>query len=744
MKKSLSTLMGCTLAVLVLLAAVAPAAAAAEGQRPKIGLALSGGGARGAAHVGVLEVLESLRIPIDYIAGTSMGAVVGGLYAAGMSPAEIEQAMRDIDWTDVFKDDPPRPERRFRRKQDDLLYLIKFKPGVKEEEGEVSVAPALISGQKFDLELRKYTLPVANEKDFDRLRIPYRAVATDVVTGDAVILDSGDLAQAIRASMAIPAAFAPVEIGEKLLVDGGLAMNMPISVVRDMGADIVIAVDISGPRRTRREVTDALAMLDQVASLVTWRNTEIQLESLRENDILVVPDLGHRITAANFDKLIPAIEIGRAGAKSKVDKLSRLSLPEGEYLAYRAAHAPPASGLPVIDYVRVENQSRLADELITRRITIKPGESLDTDRIEADLARIHDQNNFESVRYRIEEQDGRTGLVVSTKEKSWGTSSIQTGLELSSSADEGSFFNLGSAYTRMPVNALNGEWRTLAQLGEEPLLVTELYQPLDPEERWFVNVGGGYRSRTVRLFSPASDNDAEVEYKVGGLQFTLAGGRNLGRWGRASLIYRRQDGEADRRVGDPARPEFDFETGELELALQADTLDNPLFPRRGWYGKLYGLTSRDDLGADTEYQQVGGSILRAGTQGQDTLIAGLRLNATVDDDAPIQSRFPLGGFLNLSGYNQRQLSGQHSALARVIYLRNQGTPLVDTYLGASLEMGNVWEDSSDVGLDDTELAGSIFAGVDTVLGPLYVGFGHAEGGHDAFYLFLGTPFSDMR
>ena len=221
-------------------------------QRPKIGLALSGGGARGAAHVGVLRVLEELRIPVDYIAGTSMGSIIAGLYASGMTLDQIEHALVTMDWEHIFDDDPPREELSFRRKRDDDLYLVKAKPGIRD--GELKFPAGLIQGQKFDLALRELTLPVAAVKDFDRLTIPFRAVASDIGTGQPVVLASGDLAKAMRASMAVPGAFAPAQIDGRVLVDGGITNNLPVSVVRDMGADIVIAVDISTPLASPDEV----------------------------------------------------------------------------------------------------------------------------------------------------------------------------------------------------------------------------------------------------------------------------------------------------------------------------------------------------------------------------------------------------------------------------------------------------------------------------------------------------------
>lgn len=736
-----------TLLVLVSLwamPAVQGSPAATSGNRPRIGLALSGGGARGAAHIGVLEVIERLHIPIDYIAGTSMGAVVGGLYASGLSPEEIEDAIESIDWVDIFEDEPPRRERRYRRKQDDQLSLIKQRPGVKEQEREIDLVPALIQGQKFDLELRKLTLPVRNLTDFDRLRIPFRAVATDVVTGQAVILGSGDLAEAIRASMAIPAVFAPVEIGDKLLVDGGIAMNLPVSLVRDMGADIVIGVDISSPRRGREDITDVLEMLDQIASLVTWRNTELQLASMTERDVLIVPPLGDQVLTGDFDKLARAIEIGEQGATAIRPQLARLSLSSSAYAAYREQHRPPAHEIPRIDYVRVENNSRLSDELIKRRLDISPGDPLDTDKLEADIATIYDMDNFQRVAYRLEQKDGRTGVVIEAEEKIWGTSYIQGGLDLSSTLDGDSFFNIGATYTLLPVNRWNGEWRTLLRLGEESALFTELYQPLDPRERWYLDIGVGYLANNVFYFTGDSQKNPEAEYNIARWGLLAEAGRNLGRWGRAALTYRRFIGDADVLVGAPSVEGFDFNQGELEIALLGDTLDDLGFPTQGWNGFAYGRTSQQILGADEDFQQAGLGFLGAWTWGRNSFNLGGRYQGTLDDDAPIQNLFRTGGFLNLSGFNQNQLSGQHEGLLRLAYLRNLGTGLVPTYLGASLEWGGAWQNRSDIGLDTTRLAGSLFVGADTFLGPIYGAYGHAEGGEQALYLFLGNPWRIWR
>ena len=322
---------------------MASAEAAPAAQRPRIGLALSGGGARGAAHVGVLRVLEALKIPVDYIAGTSMGSIVGALYASGMTPDEIAQALQEVDWDEVFTDATPRDERTFRRKQDDKLNLIQHKPGLKD--GQVRLPMALVEGQKFDLVLRRLLLPVSEVRDFDRLRIPYRAVATDIATGREVVLRHGDLAQAVRASMAVPGAFAAVDIDGRTLVDGGMANNLPISVVREMGADIVIAVDISTPLLTREDIKSVLGVVEQLTGFLTRNNTERQIESLTRRDLLIVPPLDEAgISSGDFKRSAEAIAIGERAARDHTHTLAALGVSPDAYARYLAAHPNPRQG----------------------------------------------------------------------------------------------------------------------------------------------------------------------------------------------------------------------------------------------------------------------------------------------------------------------------------------------------------------------------------------------------------------
>ncbi len=332
-----------------------------DSARPRIGLALAGGGARGGAHIGVLRVLEANRIPIDYIAGTSIGAIIGGLYAMGRTPDEIEQLVGEIDWDDVFKDNIDRQHRSFRRKRDDDLALVHAKPGF--NDGKIELPTGLIQGQKIDLLLSRLTLPAAQVKNFDNLGIPFRAVASNIATGEPVVLGSGNLAEVIRASMSIPTILAPIRIDGELLVDGGVSNNLPIDVVRKMGANIVIAVDISTPLKTEEELTSMVAITGQLTGILTRRNAEEQIATLTDDDLLIVPDLGD-ITTDDFDHIANAVPMGTAAANEHVSRLRTWSLSPAAYAAHLAARPRPAGEPPTIQFVTIENDSGLGTTLL--------------------------------------------------------------------------------------------------------------------------------------------------------------------------------------------------------------------------------------------------------------------------------------------------------------------------------------------------------------------------------------------
>jgi len=701
--------------------------------RPKIGLALSGGGARGAAHIGVLKVLEEHRVPIDYIAGTSMGAIIGGLYATGMTADELESQITHIDWADIFTDYIPRKERTFRRKRDDDYYLVKSKPGI--SGFKLKFPPGVLDAWKIDLLLKRYTLPAVTIRDFEQLTHPYNAIAADLVTGEAVILDYGDLALAMRASMSIPVAFAPREIDGVLLVDGGITQNLPVNAVRRMGADIVIAVDIGSPLQEREQLESVLSVTNQLITIMTRRNTDRQIDTLTDSDVFIKPGLGD-IKTASFERAGEAVPAGVAAAELVGDLLDKLSIPEKDYRAYTSKRkGEPAP--PVIDEVRIVNQSRLSDGVVAAYIHVATGEPLDVDRLERDLYRLYGLQLFELVYYDITDEGGRTILTVTARERSWGPNYLQFGI-LVFEDYEGPNFNISIAYTRTAINRLNGEWRTNIQLGQEPALFTEVYQPLDHSLRYFLHARALIGEWAWNVFD--SEGNKLSELGVFGYGGELSGGRELGTWGqlRAGLI--RSAGTIKVQVGDPDIPDYDYNTGEAYLQLWVDELDNIAFPRSGGALRTRVTAGLEDLGSDADFEQglVEGSYPR--TWGRYTALAGGRFYTTRDSDAPVQSLFRLGGFTRLSGYEHNELVGQHSGLLYGMFFRRMGSSsLIPIYAGLTAEYGNVFPDKKEIRFDNMVAAGSVFLGLDTFVGPIYLAYGFAEAGRRNFYLFLGQP-----
>ena len=730
---------------LVLVGASAPARGAeppAEATRPRVGLVLSGGGARGFAHVGVLQVLEELRVPVDYIAGTSMGALIGGLYASGMSTQELQQVVtQGIDWTTAFDDVPQRRERSFRRKQDDFDFLTNLRLYVKDF--KVALPKGFIEGQKISNILGVLTLPAATLRDFDALPIPFRAVATDAVSGEAVVLSGGQLARALRASMAIPGIFSPVEIKGKTLVDGGVSLNLPVDVVVEMGAEVVIAVDISTSPARHLEETSALSISGQMLTVLMQRNTLEQIEKLGERDLLIRPDLAG-ITSGSFEKGAEGIARGIDAARAMSESLSRLAISAEAFAAYRERWDALPRDPPVIDRVRFDNESHLSTRVIRRRVHAQAGQPLDAARLQDDLDTLYGEGVFDRVIFSLDDVDGERELVIHTVPKGTGKHFLRFGLNLDTNFRAESAFNLAVLATSMPLNELGAEWRNRLQVGDESEFRTEFYQPLEYGRRLFVAPELRIGIENLNVFV---DDERIATYDESSLEVGGTLGWQFGNWGevRAGLGY--VNGEFERQVGDPSLPSFDFEGGAALARATIDTLDSVRFPRQGGLLRLEGQFVSDALGSNESLVLFEGRGSYALSFGENTLIGNLKYATSWAEESDLDTFpvFSLGGFLTLSGLAPDQRTGPHLVFGSLVGYRRVANPrflmlALPVYVGGSIEAGNTFESVQAIGARELTLAGSVFLGIDTPLGPLYVGYGVAEGGHDSGYLRLGQVF----
>jgi NTE family protein len=724
---------------------VAPPLPAEAGRRPKIGLVLSGGGARGFTHIGVLKVLDELRIPVDYIAATSMGSIVGGLYAIGTTPQQMEQIVADIDWSTMFSDSPPRRDISFRDRQLDVLYPLPLEIGFRD--GEFLAFKGALTGGNLELFLHKLTARADGVQDFDRLPIPFRAVATDMVDGQPYVFDDGPLYEAMRASMSIPGIFSPADVRGRILGDGSLVDNLPIDVVRKMGAEVVIAVNIGTPLMRRDQLSSVIGVTSQMLNILTEQNVRIQLATLGPRDILISPDLGG-LSVADFNQVGKFIDKGVDAGQQVRERLLALALDPAQYAEYKAAQpkivdTPP----PVIEFVRVEGTVYANPAVLAAELAIPVGVPLDTKALDAGIARLNGSGEYDRVEYRFVEEGGQRGLAINVHEKTIGPNYLRFGLSFSTDFQGESTFALLMGHRRVWLNSLGGEWRNEFALGRIARAATELYQPLDLRQSLFASAYASAQSAPRYVFD-GSTRIAEYSIQTNtvgfDLGFTLASTAEI-RIGPTYTFYK----------GTPTISVPLFETVRQtdrggRLLARVDNLDDPFFPTQGARATLdlfYGdRTQQIGSGPELTTKQLGrgefaGNVAFPLTD-KSFLNVAARAGALNKDDPSLVDPFLLGGLLNLSGLRTGQLAGTYMAFGRVVYYHRMATvPLIggSVYLGGSIEAGNTWDQRSAVSAGDLVKAGSVFLAANTFIGPFYFAYGRASGGASSFYLFLGRP-----
>ena len=703
----------------------------------RTGLVLSGGGARGLAHIGVLKQLEEMNIPIDAIAGTSMGAVIGGLYAAGYSADELEQIALDLDWQATLSDTPLREDIPYRRKQDDRDFLVKQRLTFKD--GALSFPLGLLQGQNMGVVLESLLVHTNEIDDFDRLPIPFRAVATDIATGEAVVFDHGHLPLAIRASLALPGFFAPVEVDGRLLVDGVLSKNVPIDVARAMGVDRVIVVDIGTPLKSASELNSVLDIMDQTTTLLTRTNTERQLATLTDADLLLQPALGD-MGFSSFAETQQAIDAGAQSLSEAQGVLAFVAPPGSDAGGNLASSRPQRQA--IIHAVEVDNSGKVADEVVLSMIRQEVGEPLNLARLQTDMGTIYGTDYFSRVTYEVVHDQGHNTLLVHTAGRRTGTDYLRLGLNLVDDFEGDSQYNLGASFRVNGLNPLGAEWLTRLQVGSDQELYTEFYQPLDYGSRYFVAPFIDAEARNIEVID---DNDPIVAYRQKRYGAGINIGRQIANNGEVRFGLSRYRGNSRVRIGDPDLPDVDFDEAFYSIEVDRDTLDNVNFPRSGDEAKFSWRQSEPALGADERYQQIEFKANKAFGFGPNSWQVGGFIGRTDSDVNVAQSSFVLGGPGWFSGFRQDALAGQNYQLGRLVYYRRL-TPSyfnafsLPLYLGASLEYGRVYN------RDDTDFdtgyftGGSLLLGMDTLVGPLFFGLGANEEGHEALYMKLGQTF----
>lgn len=710
--------------------------------RPKIGLVLSGGGAKGSAHIGVLKVLEQYHIPVDYVVGTSIGAYVGGLYALGYSAEEVEFIMMSLPWDDGYSDFIPRESLGYEDKQLRDKYNISLRLGY--SDSQFKIPKGLLLGQTVEQLMQQSTDLVANFSSFDDLAVPYRAIASDLATAESVVLDSGSLGKAMKASAAVPGIVSAIEVNGMLLVDGGITNNFPIDVVKKMGADIVIAVDIGSPLVDASELTSTLEVINQLSTILTNNTTLAQMANLSEQDILLRPAID-KLSTTDFSIMPEALYLGEKVALKHINELTKHSISETEYLRYQQEKKAKrdleekAIEQP-ITAINLLNNSKVHDGIIMRHFNINVGDVVTQKQLRSAIDRVYALDTFEQVNASFfNTPQGRT-IVLTTDKKSWGPNYINIGLSIKSDFSKDSIFSFNLAYLLKDITPNGGQWLNEVQLGWETQLATELYQPLSQEQEYFL------RGRVEYSLDKWEATEDRSEITKTYFQGNLSLGINYSDYGaiEAGLLGEKGDISPD----SPEAQKYDYRSLGGYVTINYDTLNSINFPTKG-HKFSFDVLMRNDkynpfFSSDNNQKTVQVKLDYLGAFGFDNhTIVGIGSFSTVVTDSDFTVHLSeLGGFLNLSSYQQDALIGAHKVFTALVYQYDLGRTVpgsseLPIYLGTSIEVGQIWQLDETVSLSNLISSGSVYVGTDTSFGPAVFGVGLSIDGEYTAFLSVG-------
>lgn len=721
-------------------AAVQAAPASSPGQsrpeaarRPRIGLVLSGGGARGFAHVGVLKVLEEAGVKVDLITATSMGSMVGGGYAEGYSPEEIEKIIKGVNWQKMFAPKPDRAEMNWRRKEDKEHGLSDTELGIGPQ--GFALPYGIITTQELDLFLSRVNEPASRITDLSRLPIPFAAFGTDLETGRALVLQKDILlSQAMRASMSIPGAFAPTEWKGHLISDGGLVQNLPVEEARKQGADIVIAVNVGTPLSPRSKLNSLAGVMGQMINILTEQNVQKSISELTPRDIFIVPDL-EKYSSGDFDKADEIIRAGEEAARKVLPRLRSLAVPRSEFLAWseQRRSATEITGRHVLAGVRVEGLKVVNPANVEREIKLKKGDVVTTAQVERAAQRIWQDDDFLSVPYHFEPgPDGTEMLVFEPQEKTWGYSAFRVGGRVQTNFRDDHTFSFMLEHTLGWINAWGGELKTAVQIGEDEGLQLSYYQPLGVASPVFLN---------PRFSIGREDYDVyEGDIRAGTWQNKqLVGsvelGYEIGRYGVATAGLGYTLLKPNRVVGTGARDVRDTRGFGNFVRFKLDRLNSTSFPTAGYKIDALGVRFWDEMGRSGTKTGYELSATGATTVGPWTFAGTAKAGRS-----PLEGTFKLGGAFNLSGSSYGRYSGDHMEFARLMAYRNLSSRLAQigapVWAGVTVEGGRAYN-KMDGEHPGWKSAAGVFLGADTWVGPIYLVGGRTFGGDSAIYFMWG-------
>ncbi len=709
------------------------AQAAAEAPRPRVGLVLGGGGARGAAHIGVLEVMERLRVPVDCVAGTSMGALVAGAFAAGITPAEMREAMAKADWGDMFQDNPAFYDMSYRNKRLSQSFLPGTELGVTDK--GLQYAPGIVTGQKIKAFFNQLVRADRGERMIEDLPLPLSILATDIGTGARVVIRDGSLTQAMRASMSVPGLMAPVERDGHQLVDGGLVDNVPIGEARQRcQADVVIVVNVGSPLLKADEIGSLFSVTAQMVNLLTEQNVTQSLATLKPTDIYIKPDLDG-ISAGDFVRNGETADRGRAAAVAASEPLKRLAVSEAQYAAWSRRIDSPEIPPRRVDEIEIAGLERVNPASVEQHIGQQVGEPLDTPALNADLLRVYGDGYFERVDYTLMRARDRNILRVTPVEKAWGPDYLRFGIGLESNFSTGSTYTLRAAYQKTWLNSLGAELLVIGEIGNRSRFGVDFYQPVDDAQRYFVQTSIRYERQNIYVFQ---DDHKLAELDVYDTSAELTAGVRIGTLGQARLGWIQSHKSGDISIGPPLIGSYSKTYGGWLASLDLDHMDRIFIPRSGW-----AMTARYFDSASEGFSKL--RLELRGAYPMDKFVFNGRLSYVGSPVGQLPEYDPakLGGFLDMSAFARDQMIGDNAGYAGLRIERIIGTmPLGlrgDMRIGLALEASHMDIRYTETHLKAAQNSIGLYLGGETPIGPAFIGYAYSpSSGYSNAYLLIGT------
>lgn len=712
-------------------AAQQPAEAAA---RPRIGLVLEGGGALGFAHIGVIQWMEEHHIPVDDVAGTSMGGLVGGLYASGMSPKQIKQFVGGIDWATVLNGQTPFRALSYRRKEDRLAFPNRLDFGLKHG---LSLPSGLNSGSAVGLLLDEKTLPYYNLKSFDDLPIRFRCVATDMTTGGPHVFEDGSLGQALRSTMSIPGVFSPVSHGTQIYSDGAAVDNLPVDVARKMGAQVVIAVYLDTGPVDLKSLNSLVGVAGRNVSIMIANN---ERESMKNANILIKADVS-KFTSSDFTDSTTIIPKGYEAAQAHAAELEKYALSDADWKAYVAARdARRRTSVPVPQFVEIYGLRGTQKAEVAADFKKYVGKKIDSAALDRTIEDVLGRGTYGSVSYNLIDRDGQTGLLIRPRLKAHAPPFLNLGLTLTSDDTNNIQLGMGARATFVDIAGIGSELRVDGSVGQVAQVSGELYRPLSATSDFFV-APRAYMTYTEAKYFNGDTQLAQYTKRKNGFGLDL--GYQIGSKAEVRVGEDYQWFGVNQTIGLPENEDFKLTPWVTSLRFQYLGQDDVQLPTRGSIVHTDFIYSTKRPNGDTGYSQMNtylagfvpvmqrGTVFLTGRGGTSFRSENLGL-----------AGFSAGGPLRLSAYEQGELLGDDYFLAQAGYmfrLARLNPVLGDSvYALGGYEVGKMWNGPTGTPSLPMDVTGALV--LKSLIGPVYGGASFGDGGHKAWFIGLGRIF----